>query len=122
MICDNPLFFLTENPVFFLFSCNNNFNRFKQIGLINIFSAAFYSIDRRLINHIRQIRTDRSGSCQRNCIQIYRFIHQHIFGMHFERLHSSFQIRFFHNNPPVKPPRAKQRFIKHFGTIRCRQY
>ena len=122
MISNNPLFFLTKYPVFFLLSCNDNFNRFKQIRLIYIFSAIFYCVNRRFINHIRQIRSNGSRSSKRNCIQINRFIHQNIFRMHFERLDSSFQIRFFHNNPPVKAPRTQQRFIKHFWPIGCRKY
>ena len=81
MVSNNLLFFLAKNTVFFLFSGKHHVNCLKQILLAYNLSAIFYCHNSSLINHIGKVRTNGTGSCQRNFFQIYRIIHKHIMRM-----------------------------------------
>ena len=41
--------------------------------------------------------------------------------MYFQDLHAAFQIRFVHDDPPVKTSRTQKRRIQDLRTVRCRQ-
>ena len=41
--------------------------------------------------------------------------------MYFQNLHTAFQIRFVHDNPPVETSRTQKRRIQDLRTVRCRQ-
>ena len=59
MIGNDLSLFLAHDPVFLLFSYKDNLNRLKQIFLTYDLSSVLHGIDRRFIDHIRKIRTDR---------------------------------------------------------------
>ena len=120
MIRNNPALFLAHNPVFLLFSNQHHFYRFKQILLPDYLPAVLYGIDGGFIDHIRQVRPHCAGGCQRDCFQVHRLIHLHVFGMYFQRINPAFQIRLIHNNPPVKPSRTQKRRIQNLRAV-CRR-
>ena len=60
LVVGNDLaFFLAHDAVLFLLTHKHLLHRVKKILLAHILSAHFYSVDRRLVDHIRQIRTHR---------------------------------------------------------------
>ena len=78
-----------HDPVFFLLADQYLLDRFKQILLANIFPALFDCIDRSLVDHIGKVRADHAARRERNCIEINRFVHLDVFGVHLEDLYAS---------------------------------
>ena len=121
MIGNNLSLFLAHDAVFLLFPDKNDLHRLKEIFLAHNLSAMLHCIDGSLIDHIGKIRADRTGSCKRDCFQIHALVHAHVFCMYFQNLHTAFQIRFVHDNPPVETARTQKRRIQDLRTVRCRQ-
>ena len=121
VIGDDPALFLAHNAVFLFLADKNDFHRFKKILLADHLSAVFYRIDGRLIDHIGQIRSDRAGRCQSDRFQIHALIHSHIFRMDFQDIHTAPQVRFIHDDTPVKTARAQERRIQDLRPVRCSQ-
>ncbi len=83
LVVGNDLSLLLAHHAVFLFLADKHLlHRIKEILLAHVLPAQLHGVDRRLVDHICQIRTDRAGSRQGNLVQIYRIIHQHILGMH----------------------------------------
>ncbi len=121
MIGDNLTFLLAHDTVFLLFSHKHLLHRIEQVLLIHILSSCLDGIDRRLIDHIRQIRSNRSRSRQRDLIQIHGIIHPHILGMHLQDFHSSLQIRLIYDNSSIKTSRTKKSLIQNLRPVGSRK-
>ena len=106
-----------HDPVFFLLADQYLLDRFKQILLADILPAFFDCIDRSLIDHIGKVRTDCTARRERNCIEINRFVHLDVFGVHLEDLHASLQIGLIYNNPTVESSRTQQCLIQNLRTV-----
>ena len=118
---DTP--FLTgQDTVFLLLTHAHQFHGIQQILLAHIFPAVLDGQDRCFIDHIGQIRTHGTDRSQTDLVQINGLIHQHILGMHFQDLHTSFQIRLFHDDTAVKTSRSQKCLIQYFRPVgRCQQ-
>ncbi len=117
VIGDDFALFLTHDAVFLLLAHQNLLHRVEQILLVHVLSSVLYRIDRRLVDHIRKIRTHRAAGCKGDGVQIHAVVQMHILGVHLENRNSSLQIRLIHYDPSVKTARAKQRFVQNFRTV-----
>ena len=98
----NPPLLLAHDAVLFLFTYQHHFHRLKQILLRHSLPAILDRQDRRLVDHVRQIRTYGTAGSKGDGLQIHCLIHLHIFGMHLQDIHTAFQIRTVYDNPAVK--------------------
>ena len=58
MVGHDPAFLLAHDPVLLLLADQNDLHGLKQIRLADHMALMLYRIDGRLIDHVRQIRTD----------------------------------------------------------------
>ena len=121
VVGNDAALFLAEDPVFLLLTNENDFHGLEQILLGNHVSSVLDCQNGSFIDHIGQIGTHRTAGCQRDCFQIDSLIQMNILGMHFQDIHTAFQIRLVHDNSPVKTARSQQRLIQHLRPVGCRQ-
>ena len=106
----------------FLAAHCHDLESFKEITLIDKCPTALHRIDGCLVDDICQVRSNQPGRSQSDCLQIHRFIHLDILGVNTKRLQPPFLIGFIHDNPAIKAPRSKKRFVQHLRPVRRRQY
>ena len=83
MIGNDLLFLITHRAVFLLLAAYcHDLKRFKQIRLCDKLTAFLDRVDRRLVDHVRKVRSDQSRRRKRKRIQIHVIRHQHILGMY----------------------------------------
>ena len=121
MVGYDPPLLLAHDAVLLLLADKNDLHRLEQILLADDLSAVLHGVDRRLIDHIGKVRSDRTGRSQSDRLKIYAVIHPYILGMYFQDIDTSLQIRFVHDDPSVKTSRAEKSRIKDLRTVRRRQ-
>ena len=80
---DAPLF-LVHDAVFLLLAHEDLLHCFKEILLIDILAFMLDGIDRRLIDHIGQIRAHRSARRQSDLLEIDGLVHLDVLGVYFQ--------------------------------------
>ena len=111
-----------QDTVFLFLTHTYQFHRIQQILLAHILPAVLDGQDCSFIDHIGQVRAHGTDRCQTDLIQIYRLIHQHVFGMYLQDLHTALQIRFFHDDTTVKTSGSQKCLIQYLRPVgRCQQ-
>ena len=121
MIRNDLPFLLAQNLVFLLFTDENHFHCLKKIFLGYPVTAFLDCQNCRLIDHVRQVRTDSSAGGKCDLFKINGLIQMNILRMHFEDIHTPLKIRTIYNDSPVKTARAEKGGIQYLRTVGCRQ-
>ena len=123
VVCHDLALLVTHRAVLlFLAAHCHDLERFEQIALVDKGAAVLHRVDSRLIDNIGEVGAYQSRGCQGDRLQIHRFVHLYILGVHAQRFQAALLVGLIYDNPAVKAPRTQQRLIKHLGPVGRRQY
>ena len=106
MIRYNQFFFCGKYLILLLISGNNRLNTLFKIRLCYKLPVLTNRPQCRFIHHIRQLRSGCPGCCSCDRVKVNVISQSDLFRMNFQDFFSSFQVRKFHRNPPVKSSRS----------------
>ena len=96
---------------------NNNFHRFFQVTLNDVFTAQLNSTQGCFVDNISQLGTGSAAGSTGNRIEINIVTHLDISGMYGQNCFTSFKVRKLYWYATVKTAWAQERFIQCFRSV-----
>ena len=89
VIRDDASLLLVHHAVFLLLADQNHLDRLKEILLAHGLPSVLDRENRRLVDHVRELRADRPARRETDCIKVHRVIEHDILGVHLQNFDSA---------------------------------
>ena len=118
MVGNDTTLLLTEDTILLLLTDEHDLDRLEEIRLGYLLSSMLDGSNRRLIHHVCEVCTDRTGGCQCDLVEVDGIIQLHISCMHLQNIDTTLEVRLLHDDTTIETTRTKQRRIENLRTVR----